>query len=49
VVKEVRMRRWLCRLLLERLELGEVTQDDQLIKLARFLVRGEGAIGKGDA
>jgi hypothetical protein len=49
VVKEVKMRRWLCRLLLERLELGEVMPDDQLIKMARFLVRGEGAIGRSDA
>jgi len=45
LVKEVQLQRWLLPLLLERAEQMPVTSEDQFMKLARFFVRGEGAIG----
>ena len=48
LVKEVQILRWLLPLLLERVEKceGSVdTSEDQILKLARFILKGEGAIG----
>src|SRR5688572_13075910 len=45
LVKEAQLHRWLLPQLLERAEQISVGSEDQLIKLARFFVRGEGAIG----
>ena len=45
LVKEAQLHRWLVAKLLERAEQIPVGSEDQLIKLARFFVRGEGAIG----
>jgi hypothetical protein len=45
LVKEAQLHRWLMPLLLERAEQLPVDSEDQFMKLARFLVRGEGAIG----
>ena len=45
LVKEAQLQRWLMPLLLERAEQIPIDPDDQFMKVARFLVRGEGAIG----
>jgi len=45
LVKEVQLQRWLLPRLLERAEQVPDGAEDQLIKLARFFIRGEGAIG----
>ena len=48
LVKEVQVLRWLLPILLERVEKCEGISDesqDQVLKLARFIVRGEGATG----
>ena len=42
VVGELRMRRWLCRTLLEAIE-GGVEPNSELMELARFLVRSGSA------
>ena len=43
-VKELRTLRWLGRMLLERVEQQPVAADDHVVRLARFLLRGD----KGD-
>jgi hypothetical protein len=48
LVKEVQSLRRLLPVLLERVEKGEGAADeseDEFLKLARFIIRGEGAIG----
>ena len=45
LVKETQLHRWLLPQLLERAEQIPVDAEDQFIRLARFFVRGEGAIG----
>ena len=45
LVKETQFHRWLLPRLLERAEQVPVDKEDQFIKVARFFVRGEGAIG----
>ena len=45
LVKEVQLQRWLLPRLLERAEQVPNESEDQLMKLARFFVRGDGAIG----
>ena len=46
-IKEIQMWRWPAPLLLERLAPGgsPIDESDHFLKLARFLVRGEGASG----
>jgi len=45
LVKEVQLQRWLLPKLLERAEQARNDSEDQVMKLARFFIRGEGAIG----
>lgn len=48
LVKEVQVSRWLMPILLERVEKCEGVSkesDDGVLKLARLIIRGEGAIG----
>ena len=48
LVREVQVLRWLLPILLERIERCEGVSDkpdDEVLKLARFIIRGEGAIG----
>jgi hypothetical protein len=45
LVKEVQLQRWLLPRLLERVEQVSNESEDELLKLARFIVRGDGAIG----
>jgi hypothetical protein len=45
LVKEVQLQRWLSPRLLERAERATDGEEDQLIKLARFFIRGGGAFG----
>ena len=48
LVKEVQVLRWLLPILLERVEKCEgvsTESKDEVLKLARFIIRGEGAIG----
>jgi hypothetical protein len=45
LVEETQLHRWLLPRLLERAEQIPLEPEDQFIKLARFVVRGEGAIG----
>ena len=45
LVKEVQLQRWLLPRLLERAERVSNESEDQLLKLARFFVRGDDAIG----
>ena len=48
LVQEVQVLRWLLPILLERVERCEGISSeskDEVLKLARFIVRGEGAIG----
>ena len=45
LVKEAQLHRWLLPQLLERAEQLPADSEDQFMKLVRFLVRGEGAIG----
>ena len=48
LVKEVQVQRWLLPILLERFEKCEGVSNeskDEVLKLARFIIRGEGAIG----
>ena len=48
LVKEVQILRWLLPSLLERVEKCEgasAESDDVILRLARFILRGEGAIG----
>ena len=48
LVKEVQVLRWLLPILLERVERCEGASDeakDDVLRLARFIVRGEGGIG----
>ena len=44
--KELRALQHISRLLLERIEEQPTGDQDQVLKLARFLIRGEGAVGK---
>ena len=45
LVKEVQLQRWLLPKLLERAEQACNDSEDQVMKLARFFIRGEGSIG----
>jgi hypothetical protein len=45
LVKEVQLQRWLLPRLLERAEQASNESEDQILKLARFIIRGDGAIG----
>jgi len=45
LVKEVQLQRWLLPKLLERAEQARNDSEDQVMKLARFFIRGAGAIG----
>ena len=48
LVKEVQALRWLLPQLLERIEIKDKNgagEDDAILKMARFLVRGKGGIG----
>lgn len=48
LVKEVQVMRWLLPILLARVEKCEGASNesgDEVLKLARFIIRGEGAIG----
>jgi hypothetical protein len=48
LVKEVQVLRWLLPILLERVEKCEgvsTESKDEVLKLARFIISGEGAIG----
>jgi hypothetical protein len=48
-IKALKGLRWLSGVLLDRVEQAEPNAADPIIKTARFVVRGEGAIGKGGA
>ena len=45
LVKEAQFHRWLLPLLLEPAERAPIGSDDEFIRLARFFIRGEDAIG----
>lgn len=44
-IKQLQALRWLSGVLLERIEDADHEVNDPIIKTARFMVRGEGAIG----
>jgi hypothetical protein len=45
LVKEVQASRWLMLILLERAERASKIENDDVLRVARFIVTGEGGIG----
>jgi hypothetical protein len=45
VIKEPQTLRWMSKQLLERVEASEPGAADEQLKMAKFLIRGEGGIG----
>ena len=49
VIKQFQALRWICRQVLARLEEHEPRANDTQVRLAKFLVRGEGSVEDGRA